>query len=65
MSKDEALALGRRAIVAAGHRDAMSGGRNNLYHIDENGWVFHGALDLGPGIWDTLEAEGTFSTIPR
>ena len=33
------LQLGKRAIVAATHRDAYSGGMNNVYHVGPNGWT--------------------------
>ena len=46
----EAQELGRRAIYAAGHRDAFSGNTINLYHIKEDGWHFIGeSLLLGWG----------------
>ncbi|KAJ1499640.1 Proteasome subunit beta type-8 [Coelomomyces lativittatus] len=38
LSKEEALDLGRRAIMHATHRDAYSGGVVNLYHVDQDGW---------------------------
>lgn len=43
----EAVELGRRAIYHATHRDAYSGGMNNVYHVKEDGWVFMGAEDTG------------------
>jgi 20S proteasome subunit beta 5 len=33
LTVDEAIDLGRRAIAGAAHRDAYSGGWNNLYHM--------------------------------
>jgi 20S proteasome subunit beta 5 len=33
LSVDEAIALGRRAILAAAHRDAYSGGTINCRHL--------------------------------
>jgi hypothetical protein len=33
------LQLGKRAIVAATHRDAYSGGTNNVYHVKADGWT--------------------------
>ena len=42
LKEEDALALGSRAILAATHRDAFSGGYINLYHIKEDGWVRHG-----------------------
>jgi len=41
----EAIDLGRRAIAGAAHRDAFSGGWNNLYHVTQDGWTFQGAVD--------------------
>ena len=39
MSYEEAIELGKRAILHATHRDAYSGGINNVYHVGENGWT--------------------------
>ena len=39
MSVDQAIDLGKRAILHAVHRDAYSGGTNNVYHVGPNGWV--------------------------
>ncbi|ORZ31284.1 nucleophile aminohydrolase [Catenaria anguillulae PL171] len=38
LTREQALALGQRAIMHATHRDAFSGGVCNLYHMGENGW---------------------------
>ena len=48
MTDDEAIELGKRAIFHATHRDAYSGGINNVYIVKQEGWtkVFSG---------DTLE----------
>jgi len=44
MTVDQAIELGKRAILHAVHRDAYSGGINNVYHVGPNGWtqVFKG-----------------------
>ncbi|CAB11483.1 putative proteasome subunit beta type-5 [Schizosaccharomyces pombe] len=65
LSKQEALYLAQRSIVAATHRDAYSGGSVNLYHIDENGWVFHGNFDVDSLIWEAKDNENSFAHIPR
>jgi len=39
MSDEEAVELGQRAIYHATHRDAYSGGFNNLFHVKKEGWV--------------------------
>merc|ERR1712167_161725 len=39
LTDDEAIELGKRAIVAATHRDAYSGGTNNVYHVKADGWT--------------------------
>jgi len=39
MTTEEAIELGKRAILHATHRDAYSGGINNVYHVGENGWT--------------------------
>jgi 20S proteasome subunit beta 5 len=75
LSVDEALALGRRAILAAAHRDAFSGGSINcnlfglmllilVYHVTQDGWNFIGNEDVGALIWETKQKEGGFSMIP-
>lgn len=43
LSDEDAQELGRRSIIAAGHRDAFSGNTCNLYHVRENGWEFIGS----------------------
>ena len=35
---DQACDLAQRAIFAATHRDAYSGGTVRIYHIDVDGW---------------------------
>lgn len=61
---DEALALGKRSILAAAHRDAFSGGSINLYHVAESGWVYHGNYDVGEELFKAKEAEGSFNALP-
>lgn len=39
LTVDEAIELGKRAILHATHRDAYSGGMNNVYHVGPNGWT--------------------------
>ncbi|KAI9262113.1 proteasome component PRE2 [Phascolomyces articulosus] len=48
LSVKDALELGKRSIFHATHRDAMSGGSINLYHVTEEGWTYHGNHDVGP-----------------
>jgi len=43
---DEAIDLGKRAIYHATHRDAYSGGINNLYHVTKEGWRVVHAIDV-------------------
>ena len=38
LTKEEAIELGKRAIVHATHRDAYSGGTNNVYYVGPDGW---------------------------
>ncbi len=38
LTDDAAIDLGMRAIYHATHRDAMSGGINNLYLVKADGW---------------------------
>ena len=46
LTVDEAIDLGRRAIYHATHRDAYSGGINNLYHVTKDGWKVVHAIDV-------------------
>ena len=46
LTVEEAIELGRRAIYHATHRDAASGGINNLYHVTADGWKFIHAIDV-------------------
>jgi hypothetical protein len=48
LSDEEAQELGRRSIIAAGHRDAYSGNTCNLFHVRENGWEFIGESESLP-----------------
>ncbi|KAI8147104.1 proteasome component PRE2 [Fennellomyces sp. T-0311] len=48
LSVSDAIELGKRSIFHATHRDAMSGGSVNLYHVTEEGWTYHGNHDVGP-----------------
>lgn len=51
LTVEEALYLGKRSILAATHRDAYSGGSVNLYHVTENGWIYHGNHNVGDIFW--------------
>ncbi len=46
LTVSEAIDLGKRAIYHATHRDAYSGGINNLYHVKEDGWTKIHAIDV-------------------
>ena len=46
LTVEEAIDLGCRAIYHATHRDAYSGGINNLYHVKEDGWVKVHSIDV-------------------
>jgi len=46
LSLNEAIDLGKRAIYHATHRDAMSGGYNNLFHVTKSGWVKIHSIDV-------------------
>lgn len=46
LTVEEAIDLGKRAIYHATHRDAASGGINNLYHMTKDGWKFIHAIDV-------------------
>ncbi|KAK9240630.1 nucleophile aminohydrolase [Lipomyces kononenkoae] len=64
LSVQEALALGKRSILAATHRDAFSGGSVNLYHVKESGWTYHGNHNVGELFWKTKAEEGSFENVP-
>lgn len=55
MTDEEAQELGRRSIVAAGHRDAYSGNSVNLFHVRENGWEFISELFYKPERTELME----------
>ncbi|CAM9741585.1 unnamed protein product [Chrysoparadoxa australica] len=46
MTDEEAIDLGQRAIYHATHRDAYSGGSNNLYLVKPTGWIKISSLDI-------------------
>jgi len=46
LTDQEAYDLGRRSIYHATHRDAASGGRVNLYHMQSTGWKFIDQSDV-------------------
>ena len=49
MKKEEAIELGIKAIVSATFRDAGSGGKVRVYHVDSKGWQkIHDGLDVSP-----------------
>jgi len=58
MTEEEAVELGKRAIYHATHRDAYSGGMNNVYLVKENGWekMFRGDV---AALHDRYVAEAT------
>ncbi len=56
LTEAEAIDLGARAIYHATHRDAMSGGINNLYLVKADGWRKIHALDVMV-THDRVEAE--------
>jgi len=55
MSVQEAYDLGRKAIMHAAHRDAMSGGVVNLYHMKQDGWVKVSQTDVSQMYYQSLE----------
>lgn len=46
LTVEEAIDLGKRAIYHATHRDAASGGINNLYHVTKDGWKYIHGIDV-------------------
>lgn len=63
LTVEEALYLGKRSILAAAHRDAYSGGSINLYHVTENGWIYHGNHDVDMIFWEIKEKEKSFNNV--
>jgi len=58
----EAIDLGKRAIYHACHRDAMSGGTNNLYHVTKEGWTKIHAIDVNDMHYEFLEEKNNSMT---
>lgn len=58
LTDEEAIDLGQRAIYHATHRDAMSGGINNLYIVKPDGWrkVWSGDVNV---LHERYKADGT------
>jgi len=46
MTLEQAVALGKRAIWHATHRDAYSGGVINVFNINADGWTQHVSMDM-------------------
>jgi 20S proteasome subunit beta 5 len=57
LTVEEAIDLGKRAIYHAAHRDAMSGGINNLYHVTREGWTKIHSIDVNDMHYEFLEEE--------
>lgn len=55
LTVEEAIDLGKRAIYHAAHRDAMSGGINNLYHVTRDGWTKIHAIDVNDMHYEFME----------
>eukprot|EP01084_Bolivina_argentea_P299146 515631_1 len=58
MTEEEAIDLGQRAIVHATHRDAYSGGINNVYLVKKQGWVKISSIDVNE-LFDKYQSERT------
>jgi 20S proteasome subunit beta 5 len=55
LTVEEAIDLGKRAIYHATHRDAYSGGINNLYHVTKEGWKKIHAIDVNDMHYEYVE----------
>jgi len=55
LTVEDAIALGRRSIYHATHRDAYSGGTINVYHVHQEGWTKVSSEDM-----NILHYEGGF-----
>lgn len=52
---EEAVDLGKRAIIGATHRDAASGGLVRVYHVHSKGWTkIEDGLDVDPLIHEKI-----------
>jgi len=65
MSDEEALDLGKRAIMHATYRDIGSGGGCNLYHITSKGFNFEGRTDVSDAYYDFAKASNRDTYEPR
>ncbi|KAG4300668.1 hypothetical protein PCK1_003097 [Pneumocystis canis] len=65
MSLDQAIELGKRAILAATHRDAFSGGNINIYHIKPEGWNFIGLFDVAQVFDEVSQKDHSFQNVKR
>ncbi|KAG4304783.1 hypothetical protein PORY_001836 [Pneumocystis oryctolagi] len=75
MSVEDAIKLGKRAILAAAHRDAFSGGIVNgtfiyiqryyykIYHIQSEGWRFCGKFDIAQLFDEVVQNDNTFQHV--
>ncbi|CCJ29922.1 unnamed protein product, partial [Pneumocystis jirovecii] len=63
MSVEDAIELGKRAILAATHRDAFSGGNVNIYHIRSEGWRFCGRFDVAQLFDEVVEKDHSFQHV--
>jgi len=55
LTVEEAIDLGKRAIYHATHRDAASGGINNLYHMTKDGWKLIHSIDVNDIHYEFME----------
>jgi 20S proteasome subunit beta 5 len=63
LTVEEAIDLGKRAIYHAAHRDAYSGGINNLYHVTKDGWRKIHSIDVNDMHYEFMEEkENAMST---
>jgi 20S proteasome subunit beta 5 len=67
LSIPEAIALGKRAIFHATHRDAYSGGIINVYTITADGWTQHESVDMNDLYYGeyALEKHTVVSGLPK
>lgn len=41
----------------------VPGGSINLYHVTENGWIYHGNHDVDKIFWEIKEQEKSFNNV--
>lgn len=65
MTIDDAIALGKRSILAATHRDAFSGGSVLVYLVTSTGWQRYGPFDIATLFDEIATKDNSFQHVLR